>query len=214
MQSQLGDTMAAAMTTVVQQRLAHAAEQRAKGDTHWWRQREAALFAIGTLISAADGDDDSGGVPQGLAAPELLRNVLENDLTPADVPPFLRGRAFWVAAKLGGALPRGEAAAFLGPATAGLGPHNALPVRIGACRAVARLFGLVGTAESAPHLQPVLAALLQLMQTVEQDVLMLVLETTEVRAISEHCAGHADMRSLLPRRLAARCVMTVQNKLW
>lgn len=184
-QSQLQDKMVTALTTVVQQRLAHAAQQRANGDAHWWRQREAALFAIGTLISSADDGGGGGNVPAGLAAPELLRNVLEQDLQPIDVPPFLRGRALWVAAKLGGALPQGEAAAFLRPSTAGLGPENALPVRIGACRAVASLVGLVGREASEAHLQPVLAALLQLMQTVDQDVLMLVLETTEVRLSME-----------------------------
>jgi importin-9 len=179
-QQQLEARMSATMNRVIQRRLAEAAQLKAAGNGDWWRLREAVLFAIGTQISLLD-DIVSSGVPSGLDTQGMLRDMLENDLEPADVPPFLRGRALWVAAKLGRGLPRGQAAAFLSPVAVGLGSVSPLPVRIGACRAAAQLFKLVPREDSAAHLPRVLAALVDLMRTVDQDVLLLVMETAEVR---------------------------------
>jgi importin-9 len=194
-QEQLEDTMSEAVNTAVQQRLTEAGQQRAAGDAHWWRLREAALFAVGTQVTLLS-SMESSGVPAGLHVRTVLKDVLQNDLIPDNVPPFLRGRALWVAAQLGRGLPQSKAASFLQPAVAGLGAGNPVPVRVCACRAVAQLFKMCGAGASAPHVQQAMQALVELMRTVDQDVLLLVMETCEVRlarwsqcdAVTQHAA--------------------------
>ena len=77
---------------------------QARGEPVWWKLREAALLAVGTVSEplleapgAADSDFD-------LAS--FLGNVLAEDLQPQapggpllPPPPFLAGRALWVAAR-------------------------------------------------------------------------------------------------------------------
>lgn len=110
--------MVAAVNAVAQQRLQESLQLKAAGRERWWRLREATLAALSTQLGRGlldDDDDDDvvaeGGprgacpVPPGLDVRAILSSVLEHDLRPHDTPPFLRGRALWVAAKLASALP-------------------------------------------------------------------------------------------------------------
>lgn len=105
--------MVVAVNDVGQQRLQEALQLKGAQRERWWRLREAALAAISTQVGRGllgdddgeDGDNSPGHVPAGIDVRAILNSVLEHDLQPRDTPPFLRGRALWVAAKLASALP-------------------------------------------------------------------------------------------------------------
>lgn len=113
LQERYPDEMVAAVNEVAQQRLQEGLQLKAAQHERWWRLREAALAAVSTQLGSGllDDDEDGGGgtgasrVPDGLDVRAILNGVLEHDLRPRDTPPFLRGRALWVAAKLASALP-------------------------------------------------------------------------------------------------------------
>lgn len=102
-----------AVNEVAQQRLQEALQLKGAQYERWWRLREAALAAVSTqvgrgLLEDDDEEEEEGAgchVPDGLDVRVILNSVLEHDLRPPDTPPFLRGRALWVAAKLASALP-------------------------------------------------------------------------------------------------------------
>lgn len=119
-QERYPEEMVAAVNDVAQARLAEGLQLKAAGHERWWRLREATLAALSTQLGRGlldDGDSDGGDgrarggrggafpVPEGLDVRAILSSVLEHDLQPRDTPPFLRGRALWVAAKLASALP-------------------------------------------------------------------------------------------------------------
>lgn len=68
------------------------------GDAEWWRLREAALLAVGAVaepILEVQAQQDQPA----LDIPALLHNVLQEDLLTPNAPPFLTGRALWMAAR-------------------------------------------------------------------------------------------------------------------
>ena len=186
LQDQLGSEMRACVSSAASQQLAEAQAQRSAGRDGWWRLREAALHALGTLVPSDETD-----VPDGLNVRPVLDNILQNDLAAAQLPPLLQGRALWVAAKLAQGLPQQQAVQLLPHAVAGLGGAHAMPVRICACRAAAQLFRLCDAEASAQHVKPAVAALMELMQSVDPDVLLIVLEATEVRLLAALCSGQS-----------------------
>jgi hypothetical protein len=193
--------MGPTVTAVVAHRMQEALQRKAAGDPSWWRLREAALTALSTQVSE--------GLPRaGLDTSAILSSILEHDLRSHDTPPFLRGRALWVAAKvischapeagtqLQGGSPTasanssqaqqseaaGETAAVLMyPAIECLSSRHDMVVRVCACRAVTQLAPLVPAAKMQPLLPGAYGALLELMNTADQDVLSLVLISLHVR---------------------------------
>jgi hypothetical protein len=76
-----------------------------------------------------DGMSSSAASIEGIDVPGLLENVLQNDLQPADVHPFVSGRALWIAAKLGAHLPDNQAFPLLDAAVTGLGASNQVRIQ-------------------------------------------------------------------------------------
>jgi hypothetical protein len=72
---------------------------QAAGDEGWWRLREAALLAVGAVSDPLLEAPGSSDVDFDLAS--FLQNVLHEDLQSPGAPPFLAGRALWVAARCG-----------------------------------------------------------------------------------------------------------------
>ena len=73
---------------------------QAEGNSEWWRVREAALLAVGAVAEAVLEVQAQQEQPA-LDIPALLHNVLHQDLTTPNTPPFLTGRALWMAARSG-----------------------------------------------------------------------------------------------------------------
>ena len=71
---------------------------QASGDSEWWRLREAALLAVGAVAKPILEVQAQQAQPA-LDIPALLHNVLHQDLIAPNAPPFLTGRALWMAAR-------------------------------------------------------------------------------------------------------------------
>ena len=71
---------------------------QAAGDTNWWRLREASLLAVGAVAEAVL-EVQAQQEQASLDIPPLLAAVLQEDLRPAGQPPFLVGRALWMASR-------------------------------------------------------------------------------------------------------------------
>lgn len=199
MQERHPKEMGPIVNAVVAHRMQESLQRKAAGDPGWWRLREASLTALATQLSS-----DSSSLNPALDTNAILSSILEHDLRSPDTPPFLRGRALWVAAKLASCNPphsqggsptannntaqgqhseaAGETAAmFVSPAIECLGGMHEMPVRVCACRAVSQLVPLVPPARMQPLLPGAYGGLLDLMNCADQDVLNLVLITLHVR---------------------------------
>ena len=71
---------------------------QASGASEWWRLREAALLAVGAVADSLLEVQAQQQQPP-LDIPALLHNVLQQDLVTPSTPPFLTGRALWMAAR-------------------------------------------------------------------------------------------------------------------
>lgn len=199
MQERYPKEMATTVTNVVAHRMQESLQRKAAGDASWWRLREASLAALGTQSPT---DSCSSNPAQETNA--ILSSILEHDLSSQDVPPFLRGRALRLAAKVtsctalptpGGSPTPGNhaqgqavgvaadmAAMFMSPTIECLGSRHDMVVRVCACRAVTQLLPLVPAERMQPLLPVAYSVLLELMQKADQDVLSLVLVSLNVRS--------------------------------
>ncbi|KAL4441799.1 hypothetical protein ABPG77_003715 [Micractinium sp. CCAP 211/92] len=157
-------------------RLAEAAAARAAGQEDWWKLREAALFAVGTVSDQITQLAGAAGGRFPLDVGGLMAGILQEDLVPS-APPFLVGRALWVTARLGPIIPAQHRAACMHAAVAGLAAGSPPPVQIGACRALAQLCQKARREELGGVAQQMFAGLCKLLPDTTDDVLHLVLET-------------------------------------
>ncbi|GAX82463.1 hypothetical protein CEUSTIGMA_g9890.t1 [Chlamydomonas eustigma] len=139
-----GEEALSATFEAIERRMAESAQAKVEGRDVWWKLRESALQAVGvcsTLLSSPSGTRHNASSMTKWRARlrELLQGILVTDLQGPDLNPFLVGRALWTAAKLADIMVPEQAHAFLQAASRGLGPNAPAPVRIGACRVLARL---------------------------------------------------------------------------
>lgn len=170
------EAAAAAVAAALHRRLQEAAQAKAEGNSEWWRVREAALLAVGAVAEAVLEVQAQQEQPA-LDIPALLHNVLHQDLTTPNTPPFLTGRALWMAARLAEAVSNEDSIPFLQAAAGGLAPGQAPPVQIGACRAIVHLCQRITGAALQPHLPQIYQGLGALLQGSGEDTLHLVLES-------------------------------------
>ncbi|KAL0051329.1 hypothetical protein WJX82_005781 [Trebouxia sp. C0006] len=176
----------AAVAAAVNTRLQEAAQAKASGDSEWWRLREAALLAVGAVAKPILEVQAQQAQPA-LDIPALLHNVLHQDLIAPNAPPFLTGRALWMAARLSEAVSPEDTAPFLQAAAGGLSPGQAPAVQIGACRAIVHLCQRASGPTLQPHLPQIYQGLGGLLQGSGEDTLHLVLESlaTVIRGDTE-----------------------------
>ena len=155
-----GGSFSGALAAAVKRRMDEAEAARVAGDSTWWKLREATLLAVGTLddfIVETERALAECGRHATFSAPGFLGLVLDRDLAPGSensIPPFLRGRALWVAARLAPGAPSAAATAVLGAALQSLDPRAPAPLRVGACRALAQYVPLAPKDGLAPFLGP------------------------------------------------------------
>ncbi|KAL3142974.1 hypothetical protein ABBQ38_003256 [Trebouxia sp. C0009 RCD-2024] len=180
----------AAIAAAVHKRLQEAAQAKAEGNSEWWRIREATLLAVGAVAEPVLEVQAQQDHPA-LDVPALLHNVLQQDLLTPNTPPFLTGRALWMAARLSEAVSNEDSIAFLQAAAGGLAPGQAPPVQIGACRAIVQLSQRTTGASLQPQLPHIYSGLGGLLQGSGEDTLHLVLESlaTVIQQDQEKGAG-------------------------
>ncbi|PSC72945.1 importin-9 isoform X1 [Micractinium conductrix] len=185
---------AAAVTACLQE----AAAVRAAGRDDWWKLREAALYAVGTVSTSLVELAGSihGALP--LDIDGLMASILQEDLVPT-APPFLIGRALWVTSRLAPAIPPQHRTAYMHAAAAGLAPGSPPPVQIGACRALAQLCQKAKQEELAGVAQQMFGGLCQLLVSSTDEVLHLVLETlTAAAKAAPDAAAHWEQQMAEP----------------
>ena len=155
-----GGSFSGALASAVKRRMDEAEAARVAGDSTWWKLREATLLAVGTLddfiVETGRALSECGRYAT-FSAPGFLGLVLDRDLAPGSensIPPFLRGRALWVAARLAPGAPPAAATAVLGAALQSLDPRAPAPLRVGACRALAQYVPLAPKDGLVPFLGP------------------------------------------------------------
>lgn len=160
----------------VERRISEAAQLRAVGRTDWWKVREAAILAVGT-ISESIIEVNTASV---FNVEGFLDNILLEDLNPAGMEcSFLYGRALWVAAKLSSVIDARRCEQFLNAAIGGLGPSIPAPIKVSACRALLELLPMSQIQVLRTRMETVLTALCTLMQEASDETLHLALETLQ-----------------------------------
>jgi len=164
-----------ALSEATQRRLQDAENAKAAGNPGWWRIREAALLAVGSMGENLQEMAEDGQLTFDVAG--FMENVLACDLSSNCDCAFLVGRALWVSSRLFAFVPVEKRPFFMQAGVAGLGLSNPAPVRIGACRAVAQFCPHVGAGGLGDMATPLYQGLGTLLQNSEEEVLHLVLET-------------------------------------
>ncbi|BDA48104.1 Importin-9 [Coccomyxa sp. Obi] len=181
------DGAAGILAGAVRRRMDEAAAAQAAGDAGWWRLREAALLAVGAVSDplleapgASDADFDLGS---------FLQNVLAHDLQSPNSPPFLIGRALWVASRLAPALGGDRLVQYLQAAVQALKSGSTGTVQVGACRAIASLVPRAPRPALQPLLDPIYEGLGRLLGEFSEETLHLVLEALAVLVEADGVAG-------------------------
>ncbi|KAL3699542.1 hypothetical protein R1sor_017564 [Riccia sorocarpa] len=186
-----------AIVDAVQKRLVEASQAKAAGRKNWWKMREAAVLAVGSI--AGNLFEAQAGGTMSFRLESFLDNLREEDLGQvAGECPFLRGRALWAAAKFAPAMNRARAEQFFYAAVTGLASDVPAPIKIGACRALAELFPSVDSSVLQPHLGIVFASLGGLLQEASDETLHLILETLQSAVKADNQASAAAESSISP----------------
>jgi len=129
---------------VVAERFALSFEEQKNNDENWWRSREAALLAVGSVSDElVEQDKEARG--KGMAPAfdcnaflnEIIRSEFTSTPTSSSTNPFLKGRALWAASRLAAAASAEGANAILDASVNALNDQSAqFPVKIGACRSL------------------------------------------------------------------------------
>eukprot|EP00897_Mesotaenium_endlicherianum_P009989 jgi/Mesen1/9018/ME000565S08347 len=142
------------IVTAVQRRLHEAAVAKARGQPSYWKLREAAILAIGTVADSFIAHLERG--TKVLDVEAFLNQLLGEDLGPGgEALPFAQARALWATGRFASALAEGKVSPFLEAAVRGLSSTNAGVVKVGACRALARLYPRLDKATLRPSLPAV-----------------------------------------------------------
>ncbi|KAI5081597.1 hypothetical protein GOP47_0001340 [Adiantum capillus-veneris] len=165
----------------VERRFGEAAQVKASGRAEWWKVREAALLAIGTVSDALlENHVSQMKVETVFNLEGFLDSLLLEDLNPAGFEyPFLYGRALWVASKLSTFIDERRCEQFLKAAVAGLGPNSSAPIRVCACRSLLELLPIAKIQVLHPHMEGVMTSLCNFMQEVSEETLHLTLDTLQ-----------------------------------
>ena len=201
--ARFGAKAVAAVATATERRLSESIAARHSGDKLWWRGREAALLAVGTMNDTILASIERAR-EKGVAAPfdiaTFLTTIIDTDLhesTAASVP-FLRGRALWVAARLSREIPPDVANTVLRASVGSLAPNLAAPLRIGACRAIAEFLPIAKKEVTAPYIGDVYTGLGNLLVDAGEETLHLILEAMLVLIKADDTAAAAWLGALAP----------------
>ena len=193
----------AALWNASNRRLAESISAQQTGDSMWWRPREAALLAVGTMnevvLSSLERAQEKGKPPPfDIAA--FMKTVIENDLheSTAASAPFLRGRALWVTARLSSGVPTEMADAILRASVSSLAPGLAPPLRIGACRAIAEFLPIAKKEVTTPYIGEIYKGLGNLLVDAGEETLHLILEAMLVLIKADSDAAAAWLSALAP----------------
>lgn len=174
----------------VQRRLQESAVAKAEGKANWWKIREAAIFAAGTLADNLLQSEKSG--KKYFDCPAFLDMLLSQDLGPggAGQLPFLYSRCLWAAAKFASLMSRAQSRTFLEIAIQSISPESAPAVKVGGVRALSRFCPNVDRGLLRASLPAIYGSIGALLSFASEESLHLVLDLLEtiIRSDTEAAA--------------------------
>ncbi|CAM6086065.1 unnamed protein product [Calypogeia fissa] len=181
----------------VQRRISEAAQAKAAGRLEWWKLREAAILAVGTVASQITASQSEGHLNFSLE-PFLDEILIEDIGRGMELCPFLHGRALWAAAKFAPSMNQQRSEQFFYAAVSGLSGDIPAPIKIGACRALATILPNIDPSILQPRSAIVFAALGALLQEASDETLHLVLETLQAAVNADNQATAAVESTISP----------------
>eukprot|EP01018_Ginkgo_biloba_P014674 Gb_41282 [translate_table: standard] len=162
----------------VKKRIVEATQAKAAGNADWWKLREAAILAFGSISESLLESQMEESLKSNLEA--FLDDILVQDIGTGVVEyPFLNARAFWAAAKFSPVINQGKREQFVYAAMRILALDVPPPVKVGACRALSQLLPRSNAEILRPHMRNVFSAIADLLKEASDETLHLVLETLE-----------------------------------
>lgn len=162
----------------VKKRIGEATEAKAAGNLNWWKLREAAILAFGSISELVDEQQLEGNLKFDIEA--FLDDILAHDIGTgmADYP-FLNARAFWAASKFSSVISEGRQEEFVYASMRALASDVPPAVKVGACRALSQLLPRSNTEILRPHMVAVFSAIASLLKEASDETLHLVLEALQ-----------------------------------
>lgn len=201
--ARFGAKAVSALATATERRMSESISARQAGDAKWWRAREAALLAVGTMndvvmtsLQKAQGKGKSS--PMDISS--FVKTVVEIDLheNTAVAAPFLRGRALWMCSRLSNSMSPEMAETILRASVLSMAPGLAPPLRIGACRAMAEFLPVAKKELVAPYVGEIYKGLGGLLIEAGDETLHLILEAMLVLIKADEAAAAAWLSALAP----------------
>ncbi|GJP46501.1 hypothetical protein CLOM_g5781 [Closterium sp. NIES-68] len=175
------------ISTAVQRRLGDTVVNPTEHAPAWWKLREAAIFAAGTVADTFL-QYEMEGKPV-FDSKAFLDALLLHDLGPNGAVnfPFLYCRCLWAAARFASEAPTEKKVQLLRVAAESLSKDRPLIIRIGACRALSRLVPNMQAQDLRPVLPAIYTGISDMLPEVSDDTLHLALEllTAVIRSDEE-----------------------------
>lgn len=180
----------------VQQCFQESEQQRSANQEHWWKLKEAAMFALGFIA------DELGEEENKLDLTQLVATTLIPEMGNNGQAPYIRARAIWCVSHFPPVFEK-EGAKQLGQTVlraslAALQPSEVLPVRMAAAKAIGVLSASLDKEEVAPYVPNALPLMCELLQHATAETLHLSLDTLVVIVGLNHEATQAVCGELVP----------------
>ena len=129
------------LAEVVAERFEQSFEEQKNKDENWWRSKEAALLAVGSVSDSLvehDKEARSKNASPAFDCNAFLNEIIRTEFSATPTSnPFLKGRALWAASRLAAAASAEGANMILDASVNALNDQTAqFPVKIGACRSL------------------------------------------------------------------------------
>lgn len=181
----------------VKQEAASSLNEKAAGNTNWWKAQESSLLAVGLFSGELSEVIKNGASPVDVGA--LFDHVVLGNLSEHDFP-FLQGRSFVFASQFASILPANLAAQYVSAAVEAVLKSPSAVVKVSALKALNNFNQYLDKQHIIPYQRSILQGVAPMMEVTTEESFSLILRTlittAKVTSFSifhyafECCYGH------------------------
>ncbi|KAG0356145.1 hypothetical protein BG005_004912 [Podila minutissima] len=158
----------------VKQEAANSLNEKATGNTNWWKAQESSLLAVGLFSGELSEVIKSGTSPVDVGA--LFDHVVLGNLSEHDYP-FLQGRSFVFASQFASILPANLAGQYVSAAVEAVLKSPSAVVKVSALKALNNFNQYLDKQHIIPYQRSILQGVAPMMEVTTEETFSLILRT-------------------------------------
>lgn len=185
----------------VKQEAANSLNEKATGNTNWWKAQESSLLAVGLFSGELSEVIKSGTSPVDVGA--LFDHVVLGNLSEHDYP-FLQGRSFVFASQFASILPANLAGQYVSAAVEAVLKSPSAVVKVSALKALNNFNQYLDKQHIIPYQRSILQGVAPMMEVTTEETFSLILRTlistakvSSCRSIFAMCPSESELSNLL-----------------